>query len=353
MTTIDIRQHRQNNNSIERPLFPLYNCDGVGNKKSVDWKHPRLEKFDALAMPGTVWWNDYQPLDIVMNTDMSFTWKYLGRGGAAKVKKYFCHCCTLKSENIVVPNDKRCSKWCDLNSPLPCYHQTFANNTNMEEYRRIHQQLGTILTQRMRPLEDICKRSRLNSKEDPRRSSEVAKKSIDSIHFEFWQDEVSDEQKRLYARNLTYDLILRDMPVPELLIDQQASLRDIMRMEYQYLELGEAIAESDEERVNTIALINNVPCILHMENRIGIKILATVVQRGLSKALDKILFPDINDVGRRFDAFFASINHIANTIILGTADNPSQWECPCDRMHRELGIICLDNTKTRKFVNGI
>jgi len=238
-------------------------------------------------------------------------------------------------------------------SQTPCYHQTFANNTNMEEYRRIHEQLGTILAQRMRPLEDICKRSCLNAKDNPRRPTEASKKSIDSIHFEFWQEDVSDEQKRMYARKVTYDLIMRDMPVPQLLLDQQNSLCDVMRMEFQYLELGEAIAACDEERANTIALINNVPCILHLENRTGIKILSTIIQRGLSNAISKVLFPTINDEGRRFDAFFASINHIANTMILGSAENPSQWECPCDKTRRELGIICLDNMKTRKFVNGI
>jgi len=34
-------------------------------------------------------------------------------------------------------------------------------------------------------------------------------------------------------------------------------------------------------------------------------------------------------------------------------ENPSQWECPCDRTQHELGIICLDNTKTQKIVEGI
>jgi len=80
----------------------------------------------------------------------------------------------------------------------------------------------------MRPLAEIHKRLRLNTKEDPRRSTEDGKKSIDSIHFEFWREEVSDEQKRLYARKLTYDLIVRDMPVPELIVDQQSALRDVM-----------------------------------------------------------------------------------------------------------------------------
>jgi len=118
----------------------------------------------------------------------------------------------------------------------------------MEEYRRIHEQLGTILVQRMHPLAEIHTQSRLNTKEDPRRSTEEGKKSIDSIHFEFWQADVSDEQRRLYARKLTYDLIVRDMPVPELLIDQQMALRDVMRMEHQYWELGEAISACDEEQ---------------------------------------------------------------------------------------------------------
>ena len=54
------------------------------------------------------------------------------------------------------------------------------------------------------------------------------------IHFEFWREEVSDEQKRLYARKLKYDLIVHDMPVPELIVDQQSALRDVMQMEHQY-----------------------------------------------------------------------------------------------------------------------
>jgi len=75
-------------------------------KKSVNWMCPRLQQLDAKANPGSVWWQDYKPLDIVMNANMLFTWKHLGRGGAAKVKKYFCHCCTLKSENIAISNEE-------------------------------------------------------------------------------------------------------------------------------------------------------------------------------------------------------------------------------------------------------
>ena len=91
--------------------FPFIIAMVRETKKSVDWMRPRLELFDAIANPvdGT-WWDDYKPVDIVMNTDMSFTWKYLGRGGASKVKKHFCHCCTLTSNNIVTANVECCTK---------------------------------------------------------------------------------------------------------------------------------------------------------------------------------------------------------------------------------------------------
>ena len=135
------------------------------------------------------------------------------------------------------------------------------------------------------------------TKEDPRRPTEDGKRNIDSIHFEFWIDDISDEQKRLYARKLTYNLLVCGMPLPELLVNQQAALWDVMQMEFQYLELGDVIAACNAECANTIALINNVPCILHLENRTGLKIFGTVIQRGLSKALGKVLFADINDEG--------------------------------------------------------
>jgi len=125
-------------------------------------------------------------------------------------------------------------------------------------------------------------------------------------------------------------------------------------MEHQYWDLGEAIAACDEECAsNIIALINNVLCILHLENQTGVKIFTTVVQKGLSQAPCSDIFPDIHDEAHCFDAFFIELNCIVYTKILGSMQNPSQWECPCDWARCELGIICLDNNKTQKVVNGL
>jgi len=62
------------------------------------------------------------------------------------------------------------------------------------------------------------------------------------------------QTKDVVCQELTYDLIACDMPVPQLLLDQQMALRNVMRMEHCYCEFGEAIAAYDEEHANTIAL---------------------------------------------------------------------------------------------------
>jgi len=51
-----------------------------------------------------------------------------------------------------------------------------------------------------------------------------------------------------------------------------------MTMEFQYLELGNMIAECDADHANTVTLINNVPCILHFKNMTGLKIFGTLIQ---------------------------------------------------------------------------
>jgi len=104
-TTIQSRDH----------CFPYIMAMCRETKKSIEWMRPRLEQLEALGKEGANWWEDYKPLQVVHNSDLSLMWKYRERGGAAKVKKYCCHCCTLKSDDIVTPNDKNVSNGVILN----------------------------------------------------------------------------------------------------------------------------------------------------------------------------------------------------------------------------------------------
>jgi len=95
-----------------------------------------------------------------------------------------------------------------------------------------------------------------------------------------------------------------------------------------------------------------VPCILHLENRVGLKFFTMLLWAGMSNAISGNTFPQVTAQGLRFDAFFAAVNDIFNTIVIGTELHPGQWDCPKDKTKKEVGIICLDNNRTRKVVNS-
>jgi len=46
-------------------------------KKLVEWMCPRIEQLDALFSLGSIWWEEYKPLNIIMNANISFIWKWV------------------------------------------------------------------------------------------------------------------------------------------------------------------------------------------------------------------------------------------------------------------------------------
>jgi len=67
-----------------------------------------------------------------------------------------------------------------------------------------------------------------------------------------------------------------------------------------------------------LSLHDAVPCILHLENRVGLKFFTMQLCAGLSNAISGNTFSVLTAQGHQFDAFFASINDIVNTVIIIT-----------------------------------
>jgi len=77
-----------------------------------------------------------------------------------------------------------------------------------------------------------------------------------------------------------------------------------------------------------------------------------LLHAGLSNAISGNTFLVLMAQGHQFDAFFASINDVMNTSVIGTEFNPGQWDCPKDKAKKEVGIICLDNNRTQKVIES-
>jgi hypothetical protein len=99
--------------------------------------------------------------------------------------------------------------------------------------------------------------------------------------------------------------------------------------------------------------MQTLPCVLHMENRNGIKLLTMVFLEGLLNAKKTLLYSDINAEGARVLQYISDIERIVNRSILGTDDDPCQWMCPYDANKKELGPITMDNVQTRRIIDSL
>jgi len=127
--------------------------------------------------------------------------------------------------------------------------------------------------------------------------------------------------------------------------EQQLQLREACMKECNIRKLRAALQHGKkiENSKAFLSLHDAVPCILHLENRVGLKFFTMLLRAGLSNATSGNTFSVMTAQGMRFDAFFRSVNKIVNTIVIGTRFHPGQWDCPKDKAKNEVGIICLDN----------
>lgn len=100
-------------------------------------------------------------------------------------------------------------------------------------------------------------------------------------------------------------------------------------------------------------LLQVIPCILHMENRVGLKVLTVLLIEGLSNAKKALIFRNVTSETNRVEEFFMAIQNVVNTEILGDGYNPTQWQCPREDQGKAVGTITLDNTRVRKIMNSL
>jgi hypothetical protein len=309
----------------------------------------------------------YKPLKLALNMDLSATWKLYGVGGAAKNMIEPCHCCALKSKKLVEPNAVQCNKWCALlhgdkdPSDWSCYHHEFLTDANLSAFSTEMEDLKVSLGDIVSIVPDEPnEKALINQKEDPRAPMGNSLKDIGSIHFDYAHPSVSEAERVEYSENIDEELEDRNLPDTGTLSDRQNRLKESLKMEYRYRQLKEGIARGEKMSNSACAfsILDAVPCVLHMENRVGLKMLTLLLSDGLSHAKSGQLygaeFP--NNGTERVAKFVEDIEVIINKYVLGEEENPAQWDCPLEGENladKRIGKICLDNNRTRKVVENL
>ena len=288
----------------------------------------------------------YLPFIISTEIDMSATWKGLKRGGGAKVATHPCHCCGIYSKDLVAIAGSPCDRWCRNHPNVKCYHHPMVTDAVLEG-----------MAEEVKELEDALKATiqtvRAESKitrEDPESNHgrENAQLDCNSI----WFRPTNDDNRNKFSLLLNTELQLRDLPRRGNLTRRRADLKKELVKEYKLNTLSVQVKACERSDKALFLVMQAIPCVLHMENRVGLKFFTMIVLEGLSNARKGLLFHECNSEVQRIRLYIESVERTVNRSVLGNNIHPSSWTCPYDEKVGKLAPLSLDNNKTRKVVNS-
>jgi hypothetical protein len=140
-------------------------------------------------------------------------------------------------------------------------------------------------------------------------------------------------------------------------------------MEEKYALINTILSRSEKAATAMKHLIEDaIPCGLHMENRVGEKILHMLLPKGLNALVVEEVDatkkqkkkpkkkgkgkPKQNIPQASLNDFIHKVQLHMNTKILGTKRRPAQWKLPVTEK-KELGPISMPNTKIRKIIDNV
>jgi hypothetical protein len=156
-----------------------------------------------------------------------------------------------------------------------------------------------------------------------------------------------------FSRQVTDELALRSLNITGLLASLQQRLRQQLKSEPRLESLHHMLMHSELCDKAMYLVLQAVVCILHLENRVGLKSIESIIRSGLSNAVQgSLTWTSSNSLKKRQDEYVNRVTDIMQTRILGTATAPSQWRFPLTE-DGKMGALSMDNNRTRATMNQI
>jgi hypothetical protein len=234
--------------------------------------------------------NEFAEFDVTATMDMSATWKGLKKGGACKRERFFCHC------YIEALRAKLCDSL-----------ETITNATKIKLY----------------PVDHRGKTSEKNS-----------------IDYQLSQSNAEDMED--FSEFLSDELELRGLDMTGTLAEMRERLRTSLFHETRIQTLLDQVQHREGIAAALFLVLQAVPCILHCENRVCIKIIPMCLIEGFSNAQAGKIFLDVGkSKKKRCNAYAKQVEKILNTEILGDALDPVQWDCPTVENGLMVGALTI------------
>jgi hypothetical protein len=287
------------------------------------------------------------PLEVLYCNDLKGTWYLTCKGGGCKNKTYFCHLCACTKDTLTdykIGND-RCAR-CLTSGRLKCYHHNVCDSVSVRQLLTdLDSQLGVYYEKHGKRYQDIISRSRLLT------NHMQGNKESDELHIDFVVPPMDDEKQKQYANFIARECIIRGLRIDarDNFEVWRSMLRESVALE-KYICFLEHIRKWNEGGHDKVPLIEVlellIPCILHLENRVGEKLITAILRKAL----------DLQDLASK-EEFIQELQRTLQTKIFGTENAPSQWKLRYDK-EAGTGTISLEsiqlrNNAARSCVNSI
>ena len=329
--------------------FPFKFC--MGKETATMYQEEFREMFDIFnkaSKDGQTIFQDWKKLNFSSPADMAAIQKCLGIGGAAKVMKFFCHCCPITSREISTPNtgDNICEECRKKERSCPgwkCYHRSMSTADQKKKFEDA--------------LEELKNRWQL----DMQRVDSEGKLKIIGSQYQNSIDYIpaTMEESLQCMANVMHELNIRGRATAEKsLAVMRHEVKECLEAENEMRQLIEQIQNTDTRAEAMERIIQYVPCIMHCENRISIKILTMLLIEGLSNSQgNKLGYCPQLSRKKREDIYIEKVNKIVSGDLLGSAGNEAQWKVPVVSNNgvqgKQIGTVSIENYRGRKIMDGL
>jgi len=285
-----------------------------------------------------------QPFLVSFPQDMKSAQITSKKGGCCKTKKFFCHLCACTKNNLVSFNvgESRCER-CKRRGRAKCYHHEVMETTLTQQLLHdLQDELLAYVEKYHTELSNVRKESKLRT--DPAQVD----KETDVHHIEFVIPECDRAKKNEYIQFIAKECRIRNIQIMGAsVLEWRDALKECVFIERR-LELLNQLKEWHEQGVQEIPLIPFIelliPCILHLENRVGEKILTMILRHGLDLCGDSCT------------AYLERMQSLFQTSILGTEQSPAHWKLRYSK--DATGTITIEsiqerNSMVRDMMNAV
>ena len=137
----------------------------------------------------------------------------------------------------------------------------------------------------------------------------------------------------------------------------QTSLKEQIVMERLIEELELAKGRDINQDNGIFRVMNAVPCLLHAEIRVYIKVITMLLIEGLANCTTKQTYIHENNTNKRRKAFLKDLHDIINKTVLGTGEEGmgASWSLPLEGKpnKEEIGNISFNKNRARKIVESM